>query len=1032
MNNLITNFKNLFKKYNIDNISIKEFIEFEIRLYILSLIKNELMVDEGWSVYTKYFYDFKIESEDNEIVEYIFKLRKNNHAFSSQTKWRNIKNLYLEVPKQLRIFDINKAGYLVRIVANYENNREQQYDNYLKELNSLKEREIIFGEEEVEYISSEAKQSINSRKKFKAIVYETGKNNIEPFEEYRYKKHINIDKEFDWNNILKMMGENFKDRPPIKLDILNNSKKIQIKGLIHIVGALGAGKSTYKYAQIFWGVKECNLKIGVIEDSVSNVISTVKTLKELGINAVPIIGSTTEMKHLINYYSKIKEGEGDEVENDDIIKILSGNCIIKAVANDFEENINFPCNKLYENNEKVCCPYSNMCGHMERIRRLKDAQVIVTTPHSLIKASIPKFIDKFDRSIYEMFYDLLDMIIVDEADGVQSILDGQLMPTVKLNYGENSILEEFILLKNKLKEDGKALDRLNKYKYIKNVTKLESVLTTTGRVMAKYQKIKSYAMNKMFTPIELFKSIKGVLEKEEINNKFIEFLYEYVKFTDAFNISENIITHELNELYNKIEAIHLAEHKYPEEELKNNIKNIMKRFKVKIPDTDKGRKRDEERFIEQIGFLIFLVQVDYLLKIISNEYPYMKFLADNEVKYVEGFNTLNRGLSHLVTEPCLGIIYGYKIAYTKGITIDIIRYDGVGRSLLENWAYSKEEIGLEGPAVICLSGTSYSPGSAHYNLKKRPDILLYGKPEGKINMKFLPKVSEKEYLRVSGISRDEKREENLIKISKKIIKEIKYELQNLNGRKVLIIVNSYSDCQVVGEILRFNKLNYKILSDKMDETLNSMTKDSLEIFEEITNNADICVAPLTIISRGYNILNNVGDSYFGSMFFLIRPYMVPGDFSSYIQMLHHYVNEIKESMVLNYNNYSERIKNFRKECFIEFNKIVEISYWKKLKPREREIMAWFMLIPIKQAIGRMQRNGNSCNVYFCDAAFCNAIVLGEEVSVSNSIFHSWYDILSKYKNDKVINALYNNFYMALEKAIYEINEEFYCENRWEE
>lgn len=1030
MNNLINNFKSLFKKYGIDNISVKEFIEFEIRLYILSLMKNKLMVDYGWSVYTKYFYDFKLESEDSQIVEYIFKLRKNNHSFSSQTKWIGIKNLYLQIPKQLRIFDINKEGYLVRISANYENNREELYNNYLKDLNCSKEREIIFGENEVEYISSETKQSINSRKKFKAIVYETGKRNIEPLGKYRYKKYINIDKEFDWNNILKMMGKKFKDRPSIKLDILSNRKKIELKGLIHIVGALGSGKSTYKYAQIFWGVKEFDLKIGVIEDSVNNVINTVKTLNKLGINAVPIIGSTTEIKHLINYYSKIKEGT--KVEEDEIIKILSGNCIIKALANDFEKNTSFPCNKLYENNEKVCCPYSNMCGHMERIRRLKGAEVIVTTPHSLIKASVPKFIDKFDRSIYEIFYDLLDMVIVDEADGVQSILDSQLMPTVKLNYGEDSILGEFILLKNKLKQDSKALDRLIKYKFIKNVTKLESVLTTTGRVMARYQKIKGYAMNKMFTPIELFKNIKSILEKEKINDNFINFLYEYVKFTDAFNISENIITHELNELYNKIETIHLAENKYPEEELKNNIRNIMKRFKVKIPNTSKGRKRDEESFIEKIGFLIFLVQIDYLLKIISNEYPYMKFLEDNEVKYVEGFNRLNRRLSHLVKEPCLGTIYGYKIAYTKGITIDIIRYDGVGRSLLENWAYCKEEIGLEGPAIICLSGTSYSPGSAHYNLKKTPDILLHGKQEGNINMKFLPKVSDKEYLRVSGISIYEKREENIIKISKKIIKEIKYELQNLNGRKVLIIVNSYNDCKVVGEILRFNNLNYKILSDKMDESLNSITKDSLEIFEEITNNADICVAPLTIISRGYNILNNVGNSYFGSMFFLIRPYMVPGDFSSYIQMLHHYVNEIKDSILLNYNDYSERIKKFRKECFMEFNKIIEISYWKKLKPREREIMSWFMLVPIKQAIGRMQRNGNDCNVYFCDVAFCNAIVSEEKPNDSNSILHSWYDILSKYKKDKVINALYNNFYMGLQKVIYEINEEFYCEDIREE
>ena len=105
-------------------------------------------------------------------------------------------------------------------------------------------------------------------------------------------------------------------------------------------------------------------------------------------------------------------------------------------------------------------------------------------------------------------------------------------------------------------------------------------------------------------------------------------------------------------------------------------------------------------------------------------------------------------MKHLVKEPCIGTIYGYKVSYNNGLRIDMIRYDGVGRSLLESWSNVKDDIGLEGPCVIYLSGTSYSPGSAHYNLKKKPDILLRGKTEGKINMKFLPKVYNDKFIKI--------------------------------------------------------------------------------------------------------------------------------------------------------------------------------------------------------------------------------------------------------------------------------------------
>ena len=80
-----------------------------------------------------------------------------------------------------------------------------------------------------------------------------------------------------------------------------------------------------------------------------------------------------------------------------------------------------------------------------------------------------------------------------------------------------------------------------------------------------------------------------------------------------------------------------------------------------------------------------------------------------------------------------------------------------------------------------------------------------------------------------------------------------------------------------------------------------------------------------------------------------------------------------------------------------------------------------MLVPIKQAIGRMQRNGNSCEAVFCDLAYCEVIVESKKQNAKNSIFYAWHELLEKNLNDEVINSLFGNFNNSLKNLIDDIN-----------
>lgn len=1024
MNRYKVRLSKLFKVNNID-FKVKDFIDIEMRLYAIFNLNNTVPASLGWSVFTKYFEVYKSDKEDEKNRQLLFDLIKDNHLFSTSTKWNISLKKYLQVNKNYRMFDVDDNNNLIKIVAKFESNREKVYEVYIEKLKIAKASTRGFSENSVEYKSKTIKDGFNKSKLYKTEVVDIDSQHQKSINYYNNKKYIKLSEDKDWSTVLGEMGSSFIKRPSIHMNILNRKKEIELKGPIHIVGALGAGKSTYKFAQIYEGVNNHKLKIGVIEDTVPNVINTVKVLRNLGINAVPIIGTTNERKHLENYLSN--KSSLEELENDIIVSWLSGNCILKALCQDTEDELSLPCSRLYEEKNKVLCPYSSKCGHMEKIRCIPEAQVIVTTPHNLVKGNIHDFIDKYNRSIYEIFYDILDMIIVDESDGVQSILEDQLMPSVKVNYGEDSLFNRFTELKNDISKDNRSRETMSKFKFISNVNKLEKILFNIERILPKLEMVKNHTMNRMWTPREVFKEISFVLRKEEEpnNEKFIKFLEEYVELTDTFKISEDTLNHKINGLFNLITDIHVAD-QFQEQKLIEEVESMVKKYNIKI-----SSRVNIELFVQKIAFLIILVQMDYMLKIISNEYPYMSYESYGEIRSVDGFTSVNRKLEHLVKEPCIGTIYGYKVSYNNGLRIDMIRYDGVGRSMLEEWSSVKEDAGLEGPCVIYLSGTSYSPGSAHYNLKKEPDILLKGKPEGNINMKFLPKADSSDYIRISGISNKDKRINNLKNLTKSIIQDIKIELEQWKQlrRKVLVVVNSYDDCKAVGEILRFENMNYKlILNEKQDD---SITKDYIETLPD--TDVDVCVVPLSIISRGYNILDKDGNSYFGSMFFMIRPYMVPGDFTSYIQILHHYLNGISEEIQNKEWSYCDKVDGFRKRCYMKFNDILEMSYWKQLNSEEKEIMSWFMIVPIKQAIGRMQRNGNDCNVFFCDLAFSMSVIENNKVDINNSILYSWKETLSKCINDDVISSLYGQFYNALGNMIDEIEEEFeeYLDEEWE-
>jgi len=79
-------------------------------------------------------------------------------------------------------------------------------------------------------------------------------------------------------------------------------------------------------------------------------------------------------------------------------------------------------------------------------------------------------------------------------------------------------------------------------------------------------------------------------------------------------------------------------------------------------------------------------------------------------------------------------------------------------------------------------------------------------------------------------------------------------------------------------------------------------------------------------------------------------------------------------------------------------------------------LSWYTFIPIKQTVGRMQRNGSSCRVFYCDGSFINDV--DGKLYSENSMLKAWEEILREVDKETG-QLLYGEYLSGLANAIKE-------------
>ncbi|WP_152553655.1 pPIWI_RE_Z domain-containing protein [Saccharopolyspora rectivirgula] len=239
----------------------------------------------------------------------------------------------------------------------------------------------------------------------------------------------------------------------------SDSQTLTIDGIMHLIGMVGAGKSTLVEVLVLW----CHLhrkRVCVIAENVTSVLRKTVHLQALGIKATPVLGQSNRVQHLIRVHRLTNPGDGRIAPSTNrMFDFVSTACWLDGLRDHAATpwDIRYsPCSGLVpegdsssgeaQNKRQVhSCPAWHSCPRHQASRDLVDADVWVATTASLIHTAVPQQLNAERLRYLELAWRRCDLIIVDEADQVQAQLDSVFSPEQQLiGEGDDAWLDEVI------------------------------------------------------------------------------------------------------------------------------------------------------------------------------------------------------------------------------------------------------------------------------------------------------------------------------------------------------------------------------------------------------------------------------------------------------------------------------------------------------------------------------------------------------------------------------------------------------------
>ncbi|MFJ9369834.1 hypothetical protein ACIRRA_36215 [Nocardia sp. NPDC101769] len=258
---------------------------------------------------------------------------------------------------------------------------------------------------------------------------------------------------------------------------------LKLDRLVHLVGMVGAGKSTLMTLIAVWGARH-GLRTTLVVGDVAEQLALTDTFRTLGLRAAPVLGTTTRERHAQRLHRRIASRTGQPLllHDDPGFAFLSTVCVLDAQrgleAAQPLRYVDAPCTALHPTPAPMSppsalplgyraqdtpgivpadtgagvdarsgtgepdpddrlgaphgCPVWSRCPRHHGDHEMVDAEIWVANPASLVQTAVPRHLNAERLRYLELACARSDIMIIDEVDRVQMHLDDTFAPAATL------------------------------------------------------------------------------------------------------------------------------------------------------------------------------------------------------------------------------------------------------------------------------------------------------------------------------------------------------------------------------------------------------------------------------------------------------------------------------------------------------------------------------------------------------------------------------------------------------------------------
>lgn len=864
--------------------------------------------------------------------------------------------------------------------------------------------------------------------------------------------------------------------------------RIELDDVSHMIGLPGAGKSTLIFLLVVLLARR-GRRITLLVPSIEFALALDADLTRYAVPTALLVGQSPDARrrHATRLAERIatldSAGFGQTAPGAELLGTrcaLAGFVSVPPPGFDFPHD-RPPCRSLRQaavnkdGNEgkegNRLCPLAAACGRQRSSRRLADAAALVHIGHVISTEVVasPHFHAERMRE-FEMLARTSDLVIIDEVDGAQAALDQKGFAELDL-FGSSDSYESILL------DD--VFDPVASGRGFAVSNSIENYTLASNRFMRLNRGLRAHLLERMVEEGGVLSRYKDAFVT---GNSILAGMYLDPEVDEEEHGSArfDLIRRLFEQLVRSVLTSGVGgdgEDELSDLDLERVARDLGVEHAALVAAATHFRDalfallnaRLVERFAEYydrmqeafFGILPPRSELDpqearilfrFLVEVTTVVLQFLALVPAQYAMIAEGVHTervFGQGVSldmrrHL-PESLIGRLSGIRFSYEtdergkRKLSLQYLSFAGVPRLLLYHLSKMLTEDGIEGPAVLLASATSYLQPSPSYHVSVRPNYVLRREGEREAwrdsVYAFRPVRDPDrpgEFVKVSGAGTERDRNHALQLLTDQwfggtdpYVRQLR-EDQFDPGRRTGIVVNSYEQVRLMkAHLKRTSSSAHRVIGVTSDiakiplqERAEWLSASQVEMLGT-RDDWDAIVFPMKAIGRGVNIVfpdgERVRDAVLGSVAFFVRPHPTADSLA--------FTGGLAGQLALQFDQRSippgadiprlaREWRGARDDALESLRRLLRRpQQMSRLGPMIRPFVADGM-VDLLQTIGRAMRNGCKARVFFVDASFAMNSTQNRRDSQRSSMIVAMRDVLQELLSsaDPVEREIYRLLY----------------------